>query len=200
MRDILKLSTGLLLFLLPAAVSAGEPAATFESEPVGWASVEGATTGGKGGPVFRVSDEATLAAKLKGNEPATIVITGPIALESKVRVGSNKTLLGEGAQGRLTGAGLTLAKVNNVILRNLTIHDSDDDAINIEGESHHVWVDHCDLARSHDGLLDIKHGSDLITVSWCHFHDHHKTCLLGHSDKPSALAEDRGPRIKESSG
>jgi pectate lyase len=29
-------------------------------------------------------------------------------------------------------------------------------------------------------------------VSWCHFHDHHKTCLVGHSDKPSVLSEDKG--------
>jgi len=31
-----------------------------------------------------------------------------------------------------------------------------------------------------------------VTVSWCRFHDHHKTCLVGHSDKPSVLAEDQG--------
>ena len=48
------------------------------------------------------------------------------------------------------------------------------------------------MSQSHDGLLDIKHGSDLVTVSWCRFHDHRKTCLLGHSDKPGALAEDKG--------
>lgn len=191
MRKLFTLSTGLLGLML-ASVSAEEASSTIGNEPIGWASVEGGATGGKGGPVVRVSDEATLVEKLKGNEPATIIITGPIVLKSKVRVGSNKTVIGEGSKAKLTGSGLHLSKVQNVIIRNLAIHDSDDDAIGIEGQSHHIWVDHCDLAHSHDGLLDIKHGSDLITVSWCHFHNHHKTCLLGHSDKQSVLAKDKG--------
>jgi pectate lyase len=121
-----------------------------------------------------------------------IVIAESIALKEKVRVGSNKTVVGRTPEVILSGKGFHLSKAHNVILRNLTIRDSADDAINIEGGSHHVWVDHCDLSRCHDGLLDIKHGSDLVTVSWCRFHDHRKTCLLGHSDKPSALAEDKG--------
>ena len=79
-----------------------------------------------------------------------------------------------------------------MIVRNLSIQDSPDDAINVQRGSHHVWIDHCDLARAKDGLVDIKRGSDLVTVSWCRFHDHGKACLLGHSDKPDVLAEDRG--------
>jgi len=55
-----------------------------------------------------------------------------------------------------------------------------------------VWIDHCDLADCRDGLVDIKRGSDFITVSWNHFHDHGKTCLLGHSDKPDIRALDSG--------
>jgi pectate lyase len=161
-------------------------------EVVGWATVEGGTTGGGGGPVVTVRDEDSLRSALKGDDPATIVIADSILLKEKIRVGSNKTVLGRSREVVLSGAGLHLSKVRNVILRNLTIRDSADDAINIEGGSHHVWVDHCDLSQCHDGLLDIKHGSDLVTVSWCRFHDHRKTCLLGHSDKPSALAEDRG--------
>ena len=31
-----------------------------------------------------------------------------------------------------------------------------------------------------------------ITVSWNHFHDHHKTCLLGHSDKDDVRQIDTG--------
>lgn len=186
---LVQLSTGLLLLALASARA--EEVAKFEQEPIGWASVEGGTTGGQGGPVIRVSDEATLAKSLKGDEPATVIITGPIALKSTVRVGSNKTVIGEG-KAELTGSGLQLSKVKNVVVRNLAIHDSDNDAISIEGASHHIWIDHCDLARCHDGLLDIKHASDFVTVSWCRFHDHQKTCLLGHSDKASVLAEDKG--------
>jgi pectate lyase len=178
--------------LVPQTVWAAESLGQYEGKPIGWASVDGSTVGGTGGRVVRVGDEATLVEQLKGNQPATIIITGPIALTAKVRIGSNKTILGDDDKAVLTGFGLHLSKVSNVIIRNLAIHDSADDAINIEGKSHHIWVDHCDLSSCHDGLLDIKHGSDLVTVSWCRFHDHHKTCLLGHSDKASALAEDKG--------
>jgi pectate lyase len=48
--------------------------------------------------------------------------------------------------------------------------------------SHHVWIDHNDFSNGFDGLVDIKRGSDFVTVSWNHFHHHAKTCLLGHDD------------------
>lgn len=35
---------------------------------------------------------------------------------------------------------------------------------------------------SYDGLLDITHASNLVTVSWNKFHDHWKGSLVGHSD------------------
>jgi pectate lyase len=60
-----------------------------------------------------------------------------------------------------------------------------------------VWIDHCDFSsdREHgadfyDGLLDINHGSDFVTVSWNRFHDHYKTSLVGNSD--DLEAEDAG--------
>ena len=48
------------------------------------------------------------------------------------------------------------------------------------------------MSDCHDGLIDIKAGSDLITISWNHFHDHHKSFLLSHSDNPQVLAVDKG--------
>ncbi|WP_421741178.1 hypothetical protein [Cellulomonas sp.] len=41
----------------------------------------------------------------------------------------------------------------------------------------------------HDGLLDITHGSDLVTVSWNRLDDHDKTELIGSSD---SRLQDRG--------
>ncbi len=160
--------------------------------PIGWASVEGGTSGGLGGAAVTVADAKELAASLKGDAPKSVLISGTIVLTDKVRVGSNKTILGIGSDGGLKGAGLHLHGVHNVLIRNLSIHDSIDDAVNIESGSHHIWIDHCDFSQCHDGLVDVKRGSDLVTVSWCRFHDHHKTCLVGHSDKPSVLAEDKG--------
>lgn len=66
-------------------------------------------------------------------------------------------------------------------------------------ESSYVWVDHCELKSinwpntgkdDYDGLLDITHGSDWITVSYTTFHDHWKTMLIGHADDNEA--EDYG--------
>jgi pectate lyase len=76
--------------------------------------------------------------------------------------------------------------VHNVIIRNLTITGATDDLINVQMFSHHVWIDHNDLSNGDDGAVDIKRGSDLITVSWNHFHDHDKTTLVGHDDANAA--------------
>jgi pectate lyase len=105
-------------------------------------------------------------------------------------VPSNTSLIGVGKNAAIRGGGLQLRKVHNIIVCNLAISEAGD-AIDVD-ESHHVWIDHCDLSRCRDGLLDIKRGSDFITVSWNHFHDHGKTCLLGHSDKDSIRDLDRG--------
>jgi pectate lyase len=80
------------------------------------------------------------------------------------------------------------------------------DGITITG-SQHVWIDHLTLTdgsftddtykqkngetwTQHDGLLDIKRGSDYVTVSWTNFNQHDKTILIGHSD--SNKAQDAG--------
>lgn len=161
----------------------------------GWAAVAdaaggGATTGGQGGATIRVHDEQGLLKALSGSQPQVILIEGMIELSQPVRVPSEVTLQGVGIKSGFRGNGLHLRKVSNIVLRNLSISEAAD-AIGIE-ESHHIWVDHCSLSKCRDGLLDIKRGSDFITVSWNHFFDHHKSCLLGHSDKPGIREIDRG--------
>lgn len=42
----------------------------------------------------------------------------------------------------------------------------------------------------YDGLLDVTHASDFITVSNSYLHDHYKASLVGHSD--SNGSEDKG--------
>jgi len=131
----------------------------------------------------------------------------------KIRVSSNKTVIGAnvlpnpGAAGSgsgFTGGGLTLTDVSNVVVRNLVIAmpnpgaASDNvDAIHIEG-SRQIWIDHCDLSSngasdpgaSYDGLIDISDGSDFVTVSWTHYHDHADVGLIGRSDSSAAAAQD----------
>jgi pectate lyase len=157
---------------------------------VGWATVEGGTRGGEGGLEFDAHSATQLVELMKSNQPKLIRIASVIKLPDMLRVSSNTTLLGIGDQARLVGGGLHIRKASNVVVRNLAISQAPD-AISIE-ESQHVWVDHCDLSECRDGLLDIKRGSDFITVSWNHFHNHHKTCLLGHSDKADIRQVDMG--------
>jgi pectate lyase len=52
--------------------------------------------------------------------------------------------------------------------------------------AHHVWIDHNELSDCYDGPIDIKRGSDYVTVSWNHTHHHTKNMLLGHSDTNGA--------------
>lgn len=77
--------------------------------------------------------------------------------------------------------------------------NSEYDAVSLR-KARRVWVDHCafddgdrpdHLERTvfgrgqqrHDGLLDITHASDLVTISWSRFSGHDKTMLIGGSDK-----------------
>ena len=45
------------------------------------------------------------------------------------------------------------------------------------------------MSRGHDGLVDVTHASDHVTVSWNVFATHDKTLLIGNSDSATA---DRG--------
>ncbi|WP_313034271.1 pectate lyase family protein [Massilia alkalitolerans] len=77
--------------------------------------------------------------------------------------------------------------------------NADFDGISIIA-SHHVWVDrnsftdapvtddtlpveHGKVKQCHDGSLDIREGSDYVTVSYNHFALHAKNMLIGASDK-----------------
>jgi pectate lyase len=183
----------LIRVLLAAGLFAfsGGGLAAAEAGPIGWASVDGGTTGGAAGKTVDVSDFAALVSAAKEKAPLVIRIHGTIAASDTIDVASHKTLLGVGADAVLEGGGLHIKRAENVIVRNLAIRKAPD-GIGIEMESHHIWVDHCDLSACKDGLLDVKRGSDFVTVSWCRFHDHHKTALIGHSDKPDIRALDTG--------
>jgi pectate lyase len=169
------------------------------------------TTGGGDVPPTSVSTVDALTQALLSPEPAVILLDGMLTLTAPLKVttdknarNGNKTLIGAGPRSGLTGAGLDLSYADNVILRNLNISKAaagEGDAVTILA-SHHIWVDHCDLssertdaAVSYDGLVDITHGSEFITVSWTVFHDHNDTSLVGHTADTTAQAEDQNLKV-----
>lgn len=201
--------------LLVLTVTAAGPAraeerneARAESAPVGFASVnalgQNGTTGGAGGPTVTVSTANALIDLLARTGPYVIQVQGAITLptgstDGMYQVTSDKTLIGLGSTAEIRGGGLTIGlpvndavtappadAVHNVIIRNLRFSGATDDAINVQMFTHHVWIDHNDLCCGDDGLVDIKRGSDFVTVSWNRKHDHDKTMLLGHDDSNGA--------------
>ena len=175
---------------------------------IGYATVSGdglpTTTGGKGGTLRVIETLAQLkswgASREDNSSPEVIIIKGKIEAETteviSIKRGGNISILGDsgsgGDYGELKNISLNIRQYSNVIVRNLKMHEVfyPDDDLTID-ECHHVWIDHCEFhsiigpgigVDTYDGLLDIKKGSHNVTVSWCYFHDHMKTVLIGHSD------------------
>nr|WP_246497074.1 right-handed parallel beta-helix repeat-containing protein [Sphaerisporangium rubeum] len=105
-----------------------------------------------------------------------------------LKVTSNKSVLGNSG-ATLVGCGLNVANASNVIIRNLTFRNWNDDAINVQ-YSTRVWIGNNTLSNGYDGAIDIKRASDYVTVSWNRIFSHDKTMLLGHDDGNGG--EDRG--------
>jgi len=79
----------------------------------------------------------------------------------------------------LTGINLTIKDAKNVIVRNLKISKvKGGDCVAVQ-KATNVWLDHLDLSGDlskdkdyYDGLIDITHAADWVTVSNTYFHDH----------------------------
>ncbi|KAK0744878.1 pectin lyase fold/virulence factor [Apiosordaria backusii] len=176
-------------------------AATTDVANIGFATLNGGTTGGLGGTTTTVStlDELIAAVAEKNTNPAIVLIKGAITGATKIRVGSNKSIIGLPGSS-IKGIGLTIRRQKNVIIRNLVsshvVGSIAEDAIKIDGSTN-VWIDHCEFFSAlvadkdyYDGLVDSSHGSDFVTISHTYFHDHWKTTLVGHSDNNAG--EDAG--------
>lgn len=157
-------------------------------QPVGFASLNGGVTGGQGGRVVTSSDGVELAALMDSNETLTIFVSGTVFMSGMNHIRSNKSVIGLGSDARIVGGGLYMHRAHNIIIRNLTIENADEDAIGITTNSSNIWVDHNTLINAADGLLDIARESTHITVSYNVFRNHVKTMLIGHSDGASSDA------------
>ncbi|OAH16488.1 pectinesterase family protein [Streptomyces jeddahensis] len=168
----------------------------WSDQPHGFASLDGGTTGGAGGKVVTVTDQASLVKYAGAEEPYIIRVAGSIDVEpfgSDIVVTSNKTIVGVGTSGEIVHGELHLNPgTSNVIIRNLTIRDSyvegdwdgkttDFDAIQMDTVDH-VWIDHNRFTHMGDGLLDVRKDSQYITVSNNRFDNHNKAFGIGWTD------------------
>ncbi|MBN2524602.1 MAG: hypothetical protein JXB24_15130 [Bacteroidales bacterium] len=167
-------------------------------QPIGWASLNGSTIGGYGGDTVEVGNREEFLRALKTNGSRTILIIDTIELKFGERIpviADNLSIMGKGDAAMIRFGGLKLYG-NNIIVQNLSIGHSytpgrwdgkgepTTDALTIYGQN--IWIDHCDLFRSHDGLLDFSShkgvAADFVTVSWTRFSDHNKVMLIGSWD------------------
>ncbi|MFF3381040.1 pectinesterase family protein [Streptomyces sp. NPDC002680] len=176
-----------------AATNSASAAPRWTDRPHGFASLAGGTSGGAGGKVVTVSDQASLVKYAAAEEPYVIRVAGSIAVApfgADVVVASDKTIIGVGDSGEIVHGELHLNPgTGNVIIRNLTIRDSyvegdwdgkttDFDAIQMDTVDH-VWIDHNRFTHMGDGLLDIRKDSQYITVSNNQFANHNKAFGIG---------------------
>ena len=188
--------------------------------PVGYAAMNGGTTGGFGGDNVEEyvlseyaswSEESTpgeaLYQLLKDHDDGgdgvvvhvDVTVTADQVDEQKIDVKdvANVSILGVGDSGEFDEIGFKITRSENIVFRNLNIHhvsQGEGDALEVTEQSSNVWIDHNDFSSEkegvdkdhYDGLVDIKHGSEYVTVSWNRFSDHWKTSLVGHNDSADA--------------
>ncbi|MEO6091141.1 MAG: hypothetical protein ABIQ18_49380 [Umezawaea sp.] len=180
----------------PEAPPAPSPTG-FESSPIGFGAD---TAGGAGGPTLAITSVKQLVEEAASDGPKVLqlstVLTG--SGTDQVVVSSDKTIVGVTANAGLTGVGILVKKAHNVVIRNLKVSfaRAPVDLIAVQA-SQHVWIDHNELFNDtshdkdfYDGMVDLTHAADFVTVSWNYLHDHHKGSLVGHSDDNKA--EDAG--------
>lgn len=107
----------------------------------------------------------------------------------------NITIEGVGNDATVNGFGFLIRNCKNVEIRNIGIMNFMDDGISVDTDNRNLWLHNIDFfygkpgsdsdQNKGDGSLDIKH-SQYITVSFNHFFDSGKACLLDASTGASA--------------
>lgn len=160
---------------------------TINAALVGYALVNGKTTGGQGGVETTVTTLDQLKAAVGDNITRTIYVSGTIKGAGKdiVYVKSNKSIIGRSG-AVIEGVNLFIYTVSNIIIQNITFKNYvEQAAVQIKEAAHHIWVDHCDFStdRTHGWEywgkdITITRESDYVTVSWSKFHDTNLSVLI----------------------
>lgn len=218
------LAAGALVAGSMGVISTSPAQAQQVDTPIGYAAMNGGTTGGFGADTYEEVVLSEYWPTTEFDNPGDAMyqllkdhddhpdeglviyvdetINADAFSESKMDVKdvNNVSILGVGDQGEFDGVGINLARAHNIVIRNLTIHhveQGDKDGIGIQSASTNIWLDHNeiyneypDVDKDHyDGLIDLKAGSEYITVSWNYLHDSWKTMLTASSDSADAAGD-----------
>ncbi|KAI7252078.1 hypothetical protein KC335_g15965, partial [Hortaea werneckii] len=80
--------------------------ATTTDGPVGYASLNGGTTGGQGGTTTTVSDLPAFTEAIKADEPMVVYVSGVISGSEQIHVAGDKSILGLDSDSGIEGVGL----------------------------------------------------------------------------------------------
>jgi len=134
---------------------------------------EGVTGGARGREVTATTAEE-LKAFASSEEPLVIFVKGQLRTGT-VSLRSNKTLQGRGEKPSIIGNLFLGSGARNVIIRDLNISNPTKrkkaegfDGVTIRGGKD-IRVTNCTFRDCSDGAIDMSHGADRITVSWCKF-------------------------------
>lgn len=163
----------ILLFCLLLTVSFSLKAQV-NYDLVGFATENGGTIGGQGGVTVTASSYSQLKSYAESSAIYTIMVEGTIDNGpdgGRIRIRSNKSIIGVGDDAFLYGVGLDVSNNSNIIIQNLKISltgvttrtdksgvysstgDSGlpqilvngGDCISISGSSTNIWIDHCEI-------------------------------------------------------
>ncbi|KAF6821767.1 Pectinesterase 3 [Colletotrichum plurivorum] len=192
--------TTLSTVLRAAATPAPKAAAADDCSgtPDGFASLNGGTTGGKGGEVVVVKTQADLEKYAGASGKYVIKVSGKITITPKgkeVKVSSDKTIVGIGATAEINQGGFNVQNQRNIIFRNLKIGNTyvegdeegktqDWDGIQMDNCTN-IWIDHVHLEKGGDGLIDSRKDTTFLTVSWTILRNHNKAFGIGWTDNVS---------------
>jgi pectate lyase len=175
------------------AGAAGSGSGVF-GKAIGFATLNGGTTGGLGGQTVTATTYTQLKMYAESTTAYVIMVEGTIsngADGGRINVRANKSIVGVGSTAFLNGIGLNISSQNNIILQNLRIsltgvttrtekadvyttsNDegrpailvNDGDAIGIQGTSRNIWIDHCEIfAENPDTQTNIDLYDGLIDI------------------------------------
>jgi len=166
-----------------ATLTVVPPVTNADFSQIGYSTVGGPTTGGDDGTTNTFTtgqgtDFENFVWHHHPAGPAVALVSGSITLrsDSDVHIMANTSIIGIGTNAAIVGNLMCSGSdgATNIIIRNLDIQNpstdsgQDGDAITIKNAGvHHVWVDHCSLHDTTDGIVDATREADFITVSWC---------------------------------